>query len=152
MVSETIKNGAVAGVVGAISVVLFTALGYAVIGQPEKLLQTGCLIYIGWVSSGIFLASLVGAVLYDSIPGETAQEKGLIAGVVLGIPIYTSGQLLPSTRPIDAAYGPIPVELAIPANFTFFILGGIISMGIVLYKFNDLQSGSSQESGTGVPA
>lgn len=152
MVSDTIKNGAIAGVVGAVSVALFTAFGYTIIGQPEKLLQTGCLIYISWVSGGIFLASLVGAVLYDSVPGKTARNKGLTLGVILGIPIYTSGQLLPSTRPIDAAYGPIPPELALPANFSFFILGGLISVGIAMHKFSELQKETTQESQTGVPA
>ena len=151
MVSSTIKNGVIAGVLGAVSVVLFTAFGWAAIGQPEKVLQTGCQIYMGWVAGGIFILSLLGAVLYDSIPGSTPRAKA-VSSSVLGVPIYLSGLLLPMTRPLTAPYATLPGWMTMPANISFFVIGSLLSMGIVMYKFNDLQQKSAQGSQSGVPA
>lgn len=152
MVSDTIKNGAIAGLAGALSVVLFTAFGWTAVGQPEKLLQLGCWIYIGWVAGGIFILAILSATFYDSIPGGTPRAKAVSIGVVLGIPLYTSGLLLPMTRPLTAPYEALPASMTIPANISFFVIGSLISMGIVMYKFNDLQQRSAQDSQTGVPA
>lgn len=152
MVSDTTKNGAIAGLVGALSVVLFTAFGWTAVGQPEKLLQLGCWIYIGWVAGGIFALSMIGTAYYDSIPGQTPRSKAVSIGLVLGSPIYMSGLLLPNTRPLSAPYEALPASMTMPANVSFFIIGSLISMGIVMYKFNELQKQSSQDAQTGVPA
>lgn len=151
MVSQTMKNGAFAGVLGALSVVLFTAFGWAAIGQPEKVLQTGCQIYMGWVAGGIFILSMLGAAVYDSIPGSSPRAKA-VSSSVLGAPVYMSGLLLPMTRPLTASYATLPGWMTMPANISFFVIGSLLSMGIVMYKFNDLQQKSAEGAQTGVPA
>lgn len=152
MAPKSMKTGFIGGIAGVITVAAFTTFGYTVIGQPLKVLLLGCQIYMAWVSAGILPASMVASRYWDKLPGATMRQKALYFGHAVGFPVFLTGQLLPWTRAIDAAYGPIPQVLALPANMTFFLLGGPITMGVVFYVFQRLEGETSHEHSDGVPA
>lgn len=129
------RDGIVAGFAAAVTVAVGTAFGFATAAYPGKVLQPGCLTYIGWSSGLVFVGSVVAARYYDSVPGDTPAKKLAVLSGSIGIPALASGQLLPATRPFLKPYPKIPAEYTVPANLTFFILGGIIAMAVFMYVF-----------------
>lgn len=125
-VSPTTKKGVRAGIAAAVTVVIVTAIGFAVAAYPGTDLEPGYLTYIGWVSGLTFLGSLGVTKYYDSIPDETPVHTLFWASVLVGIPAFASGQLLPTIRPF--------MKLTVAASLSLF--GGIVTMWVFLYVFD----------------
>lgn len=120
------KKGVRAEIAAVITVVIVTAIGFAVAAYPEKVLESEYLAYIGWVSAVTVLGTLGIVKYYESMPDETPVHTLFWASILVGIPAFASGQLLPAVRPFT--------ELTAAVSLSLF--GGIVTMWVFLYVFD----------------
>lgn len=124
--SPTTKKGVQGGIAAVVAVVIITTVGFTTAGSPGKVVESGPLIYVGWVSALTFLGCLVVTKYYDSIPDETPVHTLFWASILVGIPAFASGQLLPTVRPFT--------KLTVAVSLSLF--GGIVTMWVFLYVFD----------------
>lgn len=130
--TQSTRNGVVAGIAMGIATVIATVVAYTALGVPGKSLGPGCVRNYIMVMIGTGIFGFLATHYHQFLPGRTIGRKAMASGWIFGFALHTTTGLSPLTRPLSKSVGWMPGKWMPVFNMWAFLIAGFLT-GLTLY-------------------